>query len=160
MSSKLRLKAVAAMASNRVIGKEGALPWRLPEDLKWFKKITLGNPVLMGRKTWESLPKALPGRRNIVLSRGLSPADAPGADIIRTPEGLDMLGLSGDVSIIGGAEIYRLFLPRCGELYLSYVFEPYEGDARLPEFEKMFGPPEVLACYEAFELRLYRRISR
>lgn len=155
----MTLKAIVAMASNRVIGRGGDLPWRLSEDLKWFKKLTMGSPILMGRKTMDSIGRALPGRRNIVLSRSLSEGDQiKGFDLIRDPNGIDFALKEEDQAwVIGGSEIYRLLIPRCEEIYLSYVFEDYEGDTFLPPFEEDFELAEVLAETAEFELRRYIR---
>lgn len=151
------LKAVVAMASNRVIGKDGDLPWRLKEDLKWFKKLTLGQPVIMGRKTMESIGRPLPGRENIVVSRQLeSPPEgfllANSFDAVA-----HLLEGSDTACIIGGAEIYSHFLPRCREIYLSYIYHPYPGDTTFPEFESEFDLAEILYRDEDFELRRYTR---
>ena len=130
------------MAANRIIGRDGALPWRLPEDLKFFRTLTTGHPVVMGRKTWESLGRPLPGRRNIVLSRTLTAAE--GAEIVRSPEDLRALHLEGDVFIIGGAEIYRLLLPECASVYLTVLTADAEGDTSFPEFETGFPEYTVI----------------
>lgn len=145
------------MAANRVIGRDGAMPWHLPEDMKFFRKTTTGHPVVMGRKTWESLGRPLPNRRNIVLSRQLH--EAPGAEIVRSVEELDSLGLSGDVFIIGGAEIYRLLLPRTSAFYLTVLDRTAEGDAHLPEFEADFPRCTVLEQMPGAEWRLYERAT-
>ena len=134
--------AVAAMAANRVIGRDGRMPWHLPEDLKFFRNLTHGHPIVMGRKTWESLGRPLPGRRNLVLSRTL--AEAPGAEIVRSVEELDALGLAGDVFVIGGAETYRLLLPRCASVYITVLTAAPEGDAFMPPFEADFPDVTVL----------------
>lgn len=151
------LRAVVAMASNRVIGKDGDLPWRLSEDLKWFKKMTVGHPVVMGRKTMESLRGPLPKRRNLVISRKAT----------ELPEGFELVGSCGEalerlegeeqISIIGGAQIYAEMLPLCDEVLLSYVFHPYEGDTELPPFEEDFEVSEILYRDDDFELRRYLR---
>jgi len=151
------LKAIVAMASNRVIGRDGDLPWRLPEDLKWFKKLTVGHPIVMGRKTMESIGRPLPKRRNVVVSRSLAEA----------PEGFELAGSAEEaiercagepaVFVIGGAGLFADLLPRCDECYLSYVFHPYEGDVRLPEFEEEFRLEELLHRDADFELRRYVR---
>lgn len=149
------LKAVVAMASNRVIGKEGDLPWRLSEDLKWFKKMTLGHPIVMGRKTMESLRGPLPKRRNIVISRNAERLP-DGFELVRScKDALELLQDEEIVSIIGGAQIYREMIPKCDEVLLSYVFHPYEGDTELPEFEADFEMKEVLYRDDDFELRRY-----
>jgi dihydrofolate reductase len=149
-------KAVAAMAANRIIGRDGTLPWRLPEDMKFFRALTTGHPVVMGRKTWESLGKPLPNRRNIVLSRTLSSADGP--EIVRSLEDLDKLGLDGDVYVIGGSEIYRLMMPKCEAVYLTVLTAEAEGDTSFPEFEDAFPNITVLQRLEGVaEWRLYER---
>lgn len=130
------------MASNRIIGRDGALPWHLPEDLKFFRKTTTGHPILMGRKTWESLGRPLPNRRNLILSRTLP--DQPGAEVLRSPADLDQLNLEGPVYIIGGAEIYQLLLDRTDEILLTVLTDPAEGDTTFPEFESQFQLAEIL----------------
>ncbi len=152
----MKLKAIAAMASNRVIGKEGKLPWHLPEDFRWFKKLTMGHPIVMGRKTCESIGRPLPGRRNVVVSRQWTTAPE-GFELIHSIEALGDLELEGDVFVIGGAVLYKELLPECEEFYLSYVFEEYQGDAIFPAFEDQFKLEEVMASYPEFELRRYVR---
>lgn len=155
--SRPRLKAVVAMASNRVIGKDGDLPWRLSEDLKWFKKMTLGFPIVMGRKTMESLGRPLPKRRNIVISRNLE-SIAEGFELLRScEEAVALLAGEEQASIIGGAQIYGEMMSLCDEVLLSYVYHPYEGDTILPEFEDAFEMVEVIYRDEDFELRRYVR---
>ncbi|CAN5118124.1 dihydrofolate reductase [soil metagenome] len=159
--SEPRLHAIVALASNRVIGRGGRLPWRFPEDLRWFKKITLGHPIVMGRKTWESLPRSLPGRRNIVLTRS---GDAPaireaGAEVAPSVEAVDPpLPTGSPTFVIGGAEIYRLLIPRCQEVIATHIFAPYEGDTYLPPFEHAFRVAETLTRTEDFEIRRYVRL--
>lgn len=149
-------KAIAAMAANRTIGRDGALPWRLPEDMKFFRSVTTGHPIVMGRKTWESLGRPLPGRRNIVLSRTMAPVE--GAEVINSPEALEALGLEGDVFVIGGAEIYRLLMPLCQAVYLTVLQSAAEGDTFFPEFETGFPRVSVLQSLAGVaEWRLYER---
>jgi len=144
------------MASNRVIGKDGKLPWHLPEDFRWFKKLTMGHPIVMGRKTCESIGRPLPGRRNIVLSRQWE--DAPeGFELVNSVRALEDLGLEEEAFLIGGAVLYEKLLPNCEEFYLSFIFEEYQGDAYFPAFEDQFELKEVLASYSEFELRRYVR---
>jgi dihydrofolate reductase len=158
-----KLIAIAAMASNRVIGRDGKLPWHLPEDLKFFKATTLGHPVLMGRKTFESivarLGKPLPGRVNIVLSKTMS--EREGVHVIRDVADLraTLTGLhpSSSVFLIGGAQLYESLLPQCDELLLTFVEQPHEGDAFFPRFEDAFDLKEVLGRGEGFEFRRYVR---
>ncbi len=155
--SETKWKAVVAMASNRVIGKDGGLPWRLSADLKWFRKLTMGHPVVMGRKTMESIGRPLPGRRNVVVSRNPDTVP-PGFEGVRSgEEAMARLAAEAEVSVIGGAQIYRELMPRCEEVLLSYVFHPYEGDTTLPAFEDGFSLAEVIYRDEDFELRRYVR---
>lgn len=161
----LKLIAIAAMASNRVIGRNGTLPWHLPEDLKFFKKTTAGHPVLMGRKTFESivaaLGKPLPNRRNIVLSSTLPPQD--GVEIITDLANLAQLPALDPalpVYLIGGAQLYSALLPVCDELLLTWIDQAYEGDAFFPAFEADFTLQEILGNGEGFEFRRYVRSGR
>lgn len=152
-----KMKAVVAMASNRVIGRNGGLPWKLSADLKWFKKVTLGFPIVMGRVTMESIGRPLPGRRNLVISRSL--ASVPeGFELVPSCEAaMEALAGETEASVIGGAQIYREMMPLCEEVLLSYVFHPYDGDTLLPDFEDDFEMVEVLHRDEDFELRRYVR---
>lgn len=151
------LKGIAAMASNRVIGNDGGLPWHLPEDLKWFKKLTLDHPIVMGRKTMESLGRALPRRRSVVVSRSLESAPE-GYELVRSAdEAVELLQEEEVVFVIGGARLFAEMLPLCEEVYLSFIFEPYEGDVRLPVFEDEFEATEILHRDDDFELRHYAR---
>ena len=121
-----------ARADNNVIGRDGGLPWRIPEDLKRFKALTMGKPMLMGRKTFESFPKPLPGRRHIVLSRDAG-WRADGAEIARDVDAA--LALAGDVAeiaVIGGAQIFALLLPRADRIELTEVHRTVDGDVRMP----------------------------
>tara|TARA_Y100001934_G_scaffold163326_2_gene194625 strand:+ start:2614 stop:3084 length:471 start_codon:yes stop_codon:yes gene_type:complete len=149
------LKAIAAASLNRVIGKDGDLPWRLPEDLKWFKKITSGHAILMGRKTWDSIGKSLPNRRNLVLSRSLQPLE--GMEVIRSLNELDDLEIEGDLFVIGGGELYKQLLPQCSELYLTTVMrELPDGDVFFPKHESLFEPVETLVETKDFTLRKWK----
>ena len=129
-------QAIAAMSPNRVIGAGGRIPWYLPEDFKWFKRMTTGHVLVMGRKTFESIGKLLPNRETIVLSR--SAFSHPGT---RTAHGLEELpALVGDrqVFICGGAQVYAQALPLCSDLYLTLVKRHVDGDAFFPPFEDQF----------------------
>lgn len=117
---------VLARAQNGVIGRDGKIPWHLPADLKRFKALTMGKPMIMGRKTFESFPKPLPGRRHIVLTRNRG-WKADGAEVAHSvEEALTLAG--GDVSIIGGAEIYNLFLDHADRAETTVIWKDYEGD--------------------------------
>ncbi|GGO37922.1 dihydrofolate reductase [Deinococcus humi] len=126
------LTFVVAMAENRVIGRDGDLPWRLPADLAHFKRLTVGKPVVMGRKVYDSIGKPLPERQNIVLTR--NPAfQAPGCAVVHSPlEALDAAGNVPEIMIIGGEEIYRLYLSQVGRVELTLVHAEIEGDTVFP----------------------------
>ncbi len=145
------------MTPSRVIGKNGALPWHLPEDLAFFRRTTLGHPVVMGRKTFESIGKALPKRRNIVLTR--DPAwSASGVESIRQPRDLAALdGLGPRVFVIGGSEVYAAFLPDLDELLVSHLHAEHAGDTRFPEFGNAFPVSEVLETHDDFVVRRWTR---
>jgi dihydrofolate reductase len=123
---------VLARAANGVIGADGKLPWHIPADLKRFKALTMGKPMIMGRKTFESLPGLLPGRRHLVLTRDRD-WRADGAEVAHdVDEALDLAG-DGAVSVIGGAEIYRLFLPVTTRIELTEVHADYDGDTTMSQ---------------------------
>lgn len=156
MTKKGSLKAIAAVSKNRVIGKNGDLPWRLSDDLKWFKKITMGHVILMGRKTWESLPGPLPGRENWVLSRTLETGD--GIRVFRSLDEAKRAIEDRTLFIIGGGELYTLALEDCTELFLTEVNRVVEnGDAFFPEYSELFSPHETLHECTAFKLRRWER---
>jgi dihydrofolate reductase len=120
---------IVARADNGIIGKDGALPWHIPADLKRFKALTMGKPMIMGRKTFESLPGLLPGRRHIVLTRGDWSAQSAEA----APDVAGALALAGnDAFVIGGAEIFALFEPHADAFELTEVHHDAKGDVRLP----------------------------
>ncbi|HCE39148.1 dihydrofolate reductase [Alloalcanivorax profundimaris] len=134
----IRLAMMAAKASNNVIGRDNKLPWYLPNDLKYFKQVTLGKPIVMGRNTWESLKRPLPGRTNIVISRQADYV-AEGAKVVGTlDEALELAGhvahIDGqdELVVIGGAQIYALALPRAERLYLTEVHADVPGDTYFP----------------------------
>jgi dihydrofolate reductase len=143
------------MSLNRVIGRDGKIPWHISEELRWFKKMTIGNVVLMGRKTFESLGKPLPNRVNIVVSRR---GEIPGATTVRDLAAFDPSAFSQDVFVIGGAEIYAQTLPQCAELYLTVVKRTVEGDTFFPAFESDFTLAERLVDTPEFEVRHYVRV--
>ena len=135
-SGTTRIYLIAAVAKNGVIGAHGKLPWHLPEDLKHFKSQTLGRPVIMGRRTWESLGKPLPGRENIVVSR--KPGyEAPGASVAATLESAVALCAGEPVAfVIGGAEIYAAALSLAQGLVLTEIERDFVGDTRFPAWER------------------------
>ena len=132
----MTLSIIVAVAENRVIGRDGSLPWHISEDLKRFKRITLGHPIIMGRKTYESIGRPLPGRRNIVISRH-SAYCADGCDVAGSLDSaLAMVGGEEEVFCIGGAEVYREALPRADRMYLTRVLQTVDGDVRFPEWDE------------------------
>lgn len=132
MTDRPNVTLVVARATNGVIGRDGTLPWRISADLKRFKRLTMGSAMVMGRRTFNSLPGLLPGRRHIVLTRDRS-WSAPGAEVTHNVD--KALGLAGDapVSVIGGAEIFELFLPLADRLELTEVLEDVPGDTFMPD---------------------------
>ena len=131
-----RIYLVAAVAANGIIGRDGKLPWHLPEDLKHFKRVTMGHPVIMGRKTWESLKGPLPGRENIVISRQAG-YQAPGAAVASSLDAA--LALCAGVSVvcvIGGEKIFEESLPLAAGLIMTEIKQDFAGDARFPDYDR------------------------
>ncbi len=132
----MKISIIVAMSVNRVIGRDNKLPWHLPADLKHFKQVTLGKPVLMGRKTWESIGRPLPGRTNIVITRDEN-LEAPGCVVVHSIDSaLQTAGQQDEIMVIGGAEFYRQVLPRTDTLYLTRVHGEFEGDTFFPELDE------------------------
>jgi dihydrofolate reductase len=125
---------LVAMADDGVIGRDNALPWHLPRDLQWFKQLTTGNTIIMGRTTYQSIGRPLPNRRNIVLSR--NPAfKAEGVEVVATLEdALELVPNDAEVFVVGGAAVYGLALPRAQRMYLTRVHARVDGDVRFPEW--------------------------
>lgn len=141
------------MDPDRVIGRDGDLPWHLPGDLAFFKRTTTGHPIVMGRKTWESIGRPLPKRQNIVLTRDRA-WQADGVDVIHRASGLDHLDLlHPEVFIIGGAQVYELFLPLCDSLIVTHLATRHPGDTFFPTFEDRFPRSELLESHQQFEIR-------
>jgi dihydrofolate reductase len=131
------LSLVVAMSENKVIGRDGDLPWRLPNDLKHFKQVTMGKPIIMGRKTWESLyVKPLPGRRNIVVTRnaGYEAERAETSDSLESA--LTLVAGESEVMVIGGAELFATALDTATRLHLTEVHAEIEGDTYFPDFDR------------------------
>jgi dihydrofolate reductase len=130
-----RLSLIAALADNRVIGIDNRMPWHLPADLQHFKRLTMGKPMIMGRKTWESLPGLLPGRPHLVVTR--DPAYvAQGAQVVHSlQQALDAYPDADELMLVGGANLYAQALPLAAHLYLTYVHIAPKGDAFFPEFD-------------------------
>lgn len=156
---------VAAMSENRVIGKDGTLPWRLPDDLKFFKRLTLDHTVIMGRKTFDEIKRPLDNRRNVVITR--NPAFHPHCVTVvpNLAEALALGATEREVFVVGGGEIFREALPRADRLYLTVVHARVEGDTFFPEFDKDGWVLESDERHEAderhayaFSFRTYSRI--
>ena len=131
-----RVYLVAAVASNGIIGANGALPWRLPEDLQHFKRITMGHPVIMGRKTWESLKGPLSGRDNIVVTRTAG-YEAPGAAVAGSLEAALALCLGESVAfVIGGSRLFAESLPLAAGLVMTEIYQDFEGDTWFPRYDR------------------------
>ena len=132
----MKLSVIVAMAANRVIGHENRLPWHLPADLKHFKATTLGKPVVMGRRTWESIGRPLPGRTNIVITRDTA-YTAEGCVVVHSlDEAIRAAGEVAEVMIIGGAELYRQALPQADTLYLTLIHGEFAGDTHFPQWRQ------------------------
>lgn len=137
--TNMRLAMIAAVGRNWIIGTGNALPWRLPADLKRFKDLTMGKAVVMGRKTFESIGRPLPGRFNIVLTRQAG-YQASGCTVVHSPEqalaaALESNSACDEVMVIGGAQLYAQFLPQAQRLYLTFVEAPFEGDVYFPALD-------------------------
>jgi dihydrofolate reductase len=132
----MRRTLVVAMSHNRVIGRDNQLPWRLPADLAFFKRVTLGHPVIMGRRTYESIGKPLPGRLNVVVT-GQRDFAAPGCVVVHSlDEAYRAANGAEQVSIIGGSSIFEEALPAADEIYLTEIGAEIPGDVRFPEFDR------------------------
>lgn len=160
----MRISLIAAVSSNGVIGADGGLPWHLPDDFRYFKQVTMGCPIIMGRRTRESIGRPLPGRRNIVLTRRKD-YRADGAIVAGSPdEALAAAGDAEEVFVIGGGEIYALFLDRASRIHLTRVDARVDGDTRFPEIDAddwqltfAEAHPADERHAHAFEFRVYDR---
>ena len=161
------ISLIAAVASNRVIGKDNQLLWHLPDDMRYFRETTRGKPVIMGRKTWESLPekfRPLPGRLNIVVSRNRA-FSAPGAVLATTlEEGVSAAADAEEAFVIGGAELYRQALPFAQRLYLTEIAQEYTGDAHFPavlgqDWRETSRTPSTDTSGPAFSFVVYERVK-
>ena len=151
----VRVIAIAAMAQNRAIGAGNALPWNLPEDLKFFRESTRGKTLLMGRKTYASIGRPLPGRRTLVLSRSVTPIS--GVEVINELGAITrLMPAGGELWICGGAEIYTLTLPWWDEVLITRVKRTVEGDAFFPKFEHLMILSEVVR--EARDFTIERHV--
>ena len=161
------ISIIVATSMNNVIGIQGDLPWKLSDDLKRFKRLTMGKPVVMGRLTWESIGRPLPDRQNIVLTRQAE-FKAEGCDVVASPaEALAAAAGAEEIMIIGGGQVYGLFLPKASRLYVTHVHASIDGDAFFPGIEE--GVWRLVDCEPheaddanqyAFEFRTYERQDR
>ncbi len=147
-------KALAAMSLNRVIGAGNKIPWHLPEDFKWFKEMTTGQVIVMGRKTFESIGRALPNRETVVLSR--SGFAAAGVRVVGSLAEIDLAREAREVFIVGGAQVYVQALPLCSDLFLTVVQREVAGDAFFPAFEDRFELVGVVRETPEFRILHYR----
>ena len=131
----MNISIVVAASENNVIGDRGGLPWHLPEDLRRFKEITLGKPIVMGRATWDSIGRALPGRRNLVISRNAGFEPQGGERVGSVEDAVRIAGDRDELMVIGGGQIYEQFLPLADRIYLTRVRANIEGDTLFPELD-------------------------
>ncbi|MER2494943.1 type 3 dihydrofolate reductase [Vibrio neptunius] len=132
------ISMIAAMAKDRVIGKDNQMPWHLPADFAWFKRCTMGKPVVMGRKTYESIGRPLPGRQNIVISRDANLAIEGVTTVISIDQALEAAGDVEEVMIIGGGTIYEVCLPKANKLYVTHIKAEIQGDTQFPSWSDEF----------------------
>lgn len=159
------ISIIAAVADNGVIGRDNTLPWHLPQDLRYFKSVTMGHPVIMGRKNYEDIGKPLPGRLNIIISRDKYFV-AEGCVIAHSiEEAISAAGANIEAFVIGGAQIYRLFLPFAKKMYITEVHTEAKGDIKFPDFDKTLWQPVSREDYKAdssnpydYSFVLYERV--
>lgn len=148
-----KLIGIAAVAENSVIGRGNSLPWHLPADLAWFKSATLGHALVMGRATYDSIGRPLPGRKTYILTRSPSgPMEISSLSEAHSD--------SGFVFLCGGSEVYAQFLPDCDELLITHVKQEVDGDKRFPCFQHMFHATEILRSTDEYDIVRYARNPR
>ncbi|MET2950806.1 type 3 dihydrofolate reductase [Vibrio owensii] len=148
------ISMIAAMADNRIIGKDNQMPWHLPADFAWFKRCTMGKPVVMGRKTYESIGRPLPGRLNIVISRDASLSIEGVTTVTSIEQALEIAGEVEEVLIIGGGAIYAACLPMANKLYVTHIEAEIDGDTQFPDWGTEFKETYSEA-YQADEKNAY-----
>ncbi|MHB9954223.1 type 3 dihydrofolate reductase [Vibrio campbellii] len=148
------ISMIAAMADNRIIGKDNQMPWHLPADFAWFKRCTMGKPVVMGRKTYESIGRPLPGRLNIVISRDASLSIEGVTTVTSIEQALEIAGEVEEVMIIGGGAIYAACLPMANKLYVTHIEAEIQGDTQFPDWGNEFKETYSEA-YQADEKNAY-----
>ena len=154
---KNSITIIVAYTNNLLIGKDNSIPWHISDDLKRFKKLTTGNVIIMGRKTFESIGRPLPGRQTIILSR--QQFSAQGTTCIHSLEDIESASKNPLIWIAGGSEIYKLLLPKCSDLYLTRVHLNPKGDTFFPEFETQFELKEILKKETDFSIEHWRQKS-
>lgn len=160
----MKISLVVAAAANNVIGAGGDLPWHLPNDFKYFKRLTMGKPIVMGRRTWESIGQALPGRQNIVLTRNAF-FEAPGATVVTSPAAaVAAAGDADELMVIGGGQVYAQFLDMADCVYLTRVATELDGDTYFPALDARSWRLSASDAHTAdgshayaYEFRVYRR---
>lgn len=160
----MKISLIVAAADNDVIGADGGLPWHLPKDFKYFKRVTMGKPIVMGRRTWESIGRPLPGRQNIVLTRS-EDFDAAGAIVVASPTAaLAAAGDAAELMVIGGGQVYEWFYDKADRVYMTRVRAHVDGDTRFPPMDDdqwTLTSVEAHAADERhafpFEFRIYDR---
>ncbi|MBI5728924.1 MAG: dihydrofolate reductase [Candidatus Magasanikbacteria bacterium] len=156
----MSLSLIAAVAENNCIGKGGALPWHMPEDLKHFKELTAGKPVLMGRKTWESLPpkfRPLPERTNIVITRQSGLSVPPGVETYSTIADTVIEHPDEEIMVIGGGQIYEQTIPLADTLYITEVHRAVDGDAFFPTIDRAIWKETAREDHEEFSFVTYKK---
>ncbi|ELA6648424.1 MULTISPECIES: type 3 dihydrofolate reductase [Vibrio] len=148
------ISMIAAMADNRIIGKDNQMPWHLPADFAWFKRCTMGKPVIMGRKTYESIGRPLPGRLNIVISRDETLKIEGVTTVTSIEQALDVAGDVEEVMIIGGGAIYASCLPMANKLYVTHIEAAFDGDTQFPDWGDEFKET-YSEMYQADEKNAY-----
>lgn len=148
------ISMIAAMADNQIIGKDNQMPWHLPADFAWFKRCTMGKPVVMGRKTYESIGRPLPGRLNIVISRDASLSIEGVTTVTSIEQALEVAGEVEEVMIIGGGAIYAACLPMANKLYVTHIEAEIYGDTQFPDWGTEFKETYSEA-YQADEKNAY-----
>ncbi|MFB1074648.1 type 3 dihydrofolate reductase [Vibrio diabolicus] len=148
------ISMIAAMADNRIIGKDNQMPWHLPADFAWFKRCTMGKPVVMGRKTYESIGRPLPGRLNIVISRDETLKIEGVTTVTSIEQALDVAGDVEEVMIIGGGAIYASCLPMANKLYVTHIEAAIDGDTQFPDWGDQFKET-YSETYQADEKNAY-----
>ncbi|MDQ6992617.1 MAG: type 3 dihydrofolate reductase [Mariprofundus sp.] len=155
MNSKPLISLIWAMDENRLIGSNNALPWRLPADMAWFKKNTLAKPILMGRKTYDSIGRPLPGRTNLILSKQAD-LKVEGCSVIHHLDAAKtMVGDAEEIMVMGGAEIYKLLLPYADRLYITEIATACQGDSWFPAFDRSEWQPLFTESHPVDDRNIY-----